>query len=501
MYSSRFSNIDQIIKLYSKQNPNKICLIYENIDVGYSEQLTYKEFDKYISKASNFLIAEKLKLKSKLMISLPNSLVHLIFLFACFRSGIIAVTVNPNLTDRELKYQFSKSKSDLIISIDDKSQITKNNILLNDISLNYLDDLLDRFDSTYPEIKLKGEDDASILFTSGTTNLPKGVISTQYSYLNKISNVTSHLEMNSEDRHYLTLPIFHTNGQYSLLAIMSVGGSALITSKFSTSNYFKLARKHKATLSTLFASTIRMLLMYKKSKLDKEHSIRLIMYAQSVSQLELDEWNSKFNINIIQIYGMSETTGMISANPLINNRNLSMGKVLPMYDYKILNNQKKSTKPYEIGELLVKGEKGISFMKGYIDDYEATNDVIKNNYLHTGDMVYKDDDDYIYFVDRKNDVIKRSGENISTVEIENVLINCKHVKNVSVVGIPDKIMDYTIVAFIIPNDTNIDINDIKEFCRINLIPYKIPEKFLVVDTFPTTSVGKIQKYKLIEEYL
>jgi long-chain acyl-CoA synthetase len=69
------------------------------------------------------------------------------------------------------------------------------------------------------------------------------------------------------------------------------------------------------------------------------------------------------------------------------------------------------------------------------------------------------------------------------------------------VGIPDKIMDYTIVAFIIPNDTNIDINDIKEFCRINLIPYKIPEKFLVVDTFPTTSVGKIQKYKLIEEYL
>ena len=96
-------------------------------------------------------------------------------------------------------------------------------------------------------------------------------------------------------------------------------------------------------------------------------------------------------------------------------------------------------------------------------------------------------------------MIKRSGENISTIEIENIIINHPDVRDVSVVGIPDKIMDYKIIAYIILNNTNIDLNNLKDFCKMNLVSYKVPEQFIIVDKFPTTPVGKIQKYKLKKE--
>ncbi|GIT12156.1 MAG: hypothetical protein CM1200mP33_3420 [Chloroflexota bacterium] len=102
--------------------------------------------------------------------------------------------------------------------------------------------------------------------------------------------------MNSDDRHYLTLPLFHTNGQYSLLAILYKGGSAVICSRFSASNYFKIAGKYKVTLSTLFASTIRMLLLSQIHKCEQNNNIRLIMFAQSVSKQELKQWQNRFKI-------------------------------------------------------------------------------------------------------------------------------------------------------------------------------------------------------------
>ena len=499
MYSSRFYNIDQIVKDYSKLKPLDIALIYENIDGNLCETLTYQELDGYISQASNYLLSHKLPIQSKVMLSIPNSLVFIIFLFACFRTGLVAVTVNPNLTERELHHQYDKSNSQILITTKDISKLKISIIKLKSIQLDDLSDFLEEYDTNYEGEITHPDFEATILFTSGTTNLPKGVISTNASYLTKIYSVANHLKMTETDRHFLTLPIFHTNGQYSLLAILSVGGSAVITSRFSKSQFMNLASKHSVTLSTLFASTIRMLLLSQKNHDEQNNSIRLIMFAQSVSEAELMLWKKRFNINLIQIYGMSETTGMISANPLNRSKNMSIGKILPMYKYKIINEDNKNCAPYENGELLIKGTKGKTLMKGYVNDRNSTAKTIINNYLHTGDVVYYDNDNFIYFVDRKNDVIKRSGENISTVEIENVLVNFPAIENVSVVGIPDKIMDFKIIAYIILNSENIDLNELKDFCKINLVSYKIPEKFIIVDKFPTTAVGKIQKYKLKEE--
>ncbi|MBU93585.1 MAG: hypothetical protein CL723_03225 [Chloroflexi bacterium] len=502
MNSSEIINLDSIIKLHAKENPSKTALIFVDIDKNIEETVTYSQLDILISKTCNYLNHNNYKKNDKLLINIPNSFPFVILLLACFRMGIVAVTTNPNLTTRELKYQFKQSGSKNIISI--KSDQSKNSLssfaTLDNNTLMDFTNLINKFNSQFTSDNVDLTDEATILFTSGTTNFPKGVISTHSNYINKIKSVSNVLRLNSNDRHYLTLPLFHTNGQYSLLAILFKGGSAVICSRFSASNYFKIAAKYKVTLSTLFASTIRMLLLSGINKYEENNNIRLIMFAQSVSEEELKQWQKRFKINLIQIYGMSETTGMISANPLINPRNMSMGKILDIYKYRISNEYGKNLNSFEAGELVLRGIQNETLMKGYINEHEATLKTIVNNELYTGDIVYKDNEEFIYFVDRKNDVIKRSGENISTIEIEHVILNHPKVKEVSVVGYPDKIMDYKIFAFIIPKNKEISTKEIKEFCKINLISYKVPEKIIFVDKFPLTAVGKIQKYKLKEKY-
>ena len=502
MNSSEIINLDSIIKLHANENPSKTALIFVDIDKNIEETVTYSQLDILISKTCNYLKHNNFKKYDKLLINIPNCLPFVILLLASFRMGIVAVTTNPNLTTRELEYQFKQSGSKNIISI--KSDQNKNKLssftTLDNNTLIDFTNLINKFNSQFSSENVNLTDEATILFTSGTTNLPKGVISTHSNYINKIKSVSNVLKLNSNDRHYLTLPLFHTNGQYSMLAVLYEGGSAVICSRFSASNYFKIASKYKVTLSTLFASTIRMLLLSEKYKYEDNNNIRLIMFAQSVSEEELKQWQKRFKINLIQIYGMSETTGMISANPIINPRNMSMGKILNIYKYRISNEYGKNSKSFEAGELVLLGIQNDTLMKGYINEDEATSKTIVNNELYTGDIVYKDNEEFIYFVDRKNDVIKRSGENISTIEIEHVILNHPKVKEVSVVGYPDKIMDYKIFAFIIPKNKEISTKEIKEFCKINLISYKVPEKIIFVDKFPLTAVGKIQKYKLKEKY-
>ena len=502
MNSSEIINLDSIIKLHAKENPSKTALIFVDIDKNIEEIVTYSQLDILISKTCNFLKHNNFQKYDKLLINIPNCLPFVILLLASFRMGIVAVTTNPNLTTRELEYQFKQSGSKNIISIksDQSKNFLSSFITLDNNTLKDFKNLINKFNSQFSSENVNLTDEATVLFTSGTTNLPKGVISTHSNYINKIKSVSNVLKLNSNDRHYLTLPLFHTNGQYSMLAVLYEGGSAVICSRFSASNYFKIASKYKVTLSTLFASTIRMLLLSEKYKYEENNNIRLIMFAQSVSEEELKQWQKRFKINLIQIYGMSETTGMISANPIINPRNMSMGKILNIYKYRISNEYGKNSKSFEAGELVLLGIQNETLMKGYINEDEATSKTIVNNELYTGDIVYKDNEEFIYFVDRKNDVIKRSGENISTIEIEHVILNHPKVKEVSVVGYPDKIMDYKIFAFIIPKNKEISIKEIKEFCKINLISYKVPEKIIFVDKFPLTAVGKIQKYKLKEKY-
>src|SRR5699024_343654 len=193
----------------------------------------------------------------------------------------------------------------------------------------------------------------------------------------------------------------------------------------------------------------------------------------------------------------TETVAPPLMNPLYGVKNNDgIGKPIISAKVKLINDSKEEVIEGETGQIIIKGEPGRTIMKGYFKNEEATNEMIREGWLYTGDKaVIKDN--YFYFVDRNKDMIKRSGENVSTIEVENVLAENEAIYEAAVIGVDDEIRDEAIKAFIILKDNKkVRKEDIFTYCRKRMAKFKVPDEIVFVEDFPRTSVGKIQKHKL-----
>jgi len=204
---------------------------------------------------------------------------------------------------------------------------------------------------------------------------------------------------------------------------------------------------------------------------------------------------------------MTETCSLPIMSPLVGERQLAaMGRPVVGYESRIVDEQGLECDTGEAGELIVRGTPGRSIMKGYLDDPESTAEALheepSGTWLYSGDTAYRDADDYVYFVDRAKELIKRSGENISSTEIESVLLSMPGVQDASVLGVPDPIRDESVVAVIVPRSPDeLSAEDVVRYCEDNLAPFKVPQEIRFVDELPRTSVGKVQKNIIREEIL
>src|SRR6266545_3754274 len=186
----------------------------------------------------------------------------------------------------------------------------------------------------------------------------------------------------------------------------------------------------------------------------------------------------------MQIWGMTETMSLPLLQPLdLPRKPLSMGMPVLGYECKVVDERGKEAPPGRVGELVVRGIPGVSLMKGYFKNDQATAETLRGGWLHSGDQAYMDEDGYFFFVDRKKDMIKRAGENVSASEVEETLKQHPAVFDAAVVAIPDPIRDQAIKAY-----------EIIAWCRARLSGFKVPEVVVFREEFPRTSVGKIQKH-------
>jgi crotonobetaine/carnitine-CoA ligase len=288
------------------------------------------------------------------------------------------------------------------------------------------------------------------------------------------------------------------------MSALVVGASIAVMPRFSASRYFIQALRHQATVGSLFAAPMRMILNQSAKKTDREHSMRLIVYAQNVTEAQLVEWHDRFRASLMQIYGMTETIGMPLMNPLDGPRkNMSMGMVTLPYSCKVVDEIGQEVPPGSVGQLLVRGEPGHSLMQEYFRNPEATDTTVKAGWLHTGDNVWMDEEGYFFFVDRAKDMIKRAGENVSTAEIEGVLNRHPAVFESAVIGVPDPMRDEAIKAVVIRKPgAQVTAEELIAFCAEHLARFKVPQfvSFRPLERgFPRTSVGKIQKHLLRKE--
>ena len=219
------------------------------------------------------------------------------------------------------------------------------------------------------------------------------------------------------------------------------------------------------------------------------------MYAIAIPEEKWIEFETRFDVKLCDLWGMTETLGATTLNPIdgVLKRNC-IGMARVENHIKVIDDEGKDVTPGTVGEIVVQGIPGRTLMKGYYNNPEATADTIRDGWLHTGDNAYMDEDGYFHFVDRKKDMIKRSGENVAATEVEYVISLHPKVKEVAVIGVPDPIRDEAIMAVVILNPGEACAEqEIIDWCAERLAKFKVPSFVKFKGDFPRTSIGKVQK--------
>ncbi len=502
-------SIPQLLKEMATLYPKKTFVVFED-QQEQTSSLTYEEFLDKVRRLARALQQYGIQKGDKVLLHLPNGIDFMISWFSVTSIGAVMVPTNVLSTAEEMAYLLEHSETKLVITEKEYvHKFTRFRDQLNGLFLarseedDYGVSLQNIIHETEPLTafpRLSSDDIASILYTSGTTSKPKGVLLTHANYIYVGEIMSKTLRMSPDDRVFIVLPMFHGNGQYYLaMPALTVGASIAIAERFSASRYFQQAKRLRATVGSLFAAPLKMILKKPYRSSDAEHSLRLIIFAQSITREQLREFEQRYRVSLRQLYGMTETVGTPLINPLDGYyNNISMGRPTIGYRVKLVDENGHEVKDGEAGQIIVNGIPGRTIMKGYFHNEEATSSTIKDGWLYTGDVARKDHNDgFFYFVDRQKDMIRRAGENVAAGEVEEVINQCEGVFESAVIGVPDEIRDEAIHAFVIAKDGyDLSEQEIIDVCKQKLAKFKVPEAIHFVDEFPRTSVGKIQKHEL-----
>ena len=490
----------------AQRHPNREFLVFEDA-MQHVTVFTWQQANEIINNVAFLLIERGVTNGTKVHMHLGNRPEFIFGWFACNRLGAVVVPTNTASSINELVYILNHSES--IVSITESTfaqqmkEVKALSSTLQEILLVDQEPLFHGVNRNtnvaMPLMNVHPSDDAAILYTSGTTARPKGVLVTHANYVYAGECVSKSMGLTPDDRFLTVLPLFHGNAQYyCTMSVLVTGATLLLMDRFSASRYVEQAVRHRATVASLFAAPMRMLLAQPHTLQATQHNVRLAIFAQNLSETQIQEWDERIAMPLMQIYGMTETIGPPLMNPLYERRDPhSIGRVVLGYTCRIVDDQENDVEPGETGQLLVGGIPGISLMRGYFKDEAATHATLKNGWLSTGDNVRCDEEGYVYFVDRLKDMIKRAGENIAASEVESVIKDYPGVFDAVVVGVPDSMRDEAIQAYVVLHEgSSVTSKDIINWCSTRLAKFKVPSAIEFVAELPRTSVGKIQKHLL-----
>lgn len=500
------------LRYQAEQHPTAPFLIFEDAQ-GHVNRFTYAEMEQRAGRMKHILRTYGVSKGETFHVHLSNCPEFFDCWFASAALGAIMVPTNPLSTADELGYILYHAECKLSITQPDllpalvKAQSSNDRFpILLARTEEAIDNtwLLSRLLASAPDtpddlLSIEPLDPVAILYTSGTTSRPKGVLVTNANYLHVGEVVAQHLRVRPDDRWLIVLPLFHGNAQYySTMSALVSSASIALVERFSASQWGSQAARHEATLGSLFAAPIRMILAKPPTALDGKNLLRATMFAQNITPEQVEAFERRFSCPLLQIYGMTETIAPATMNPLYGmRRNDSIGRPTHGTVVRVVTEERTDVPVGDVGELLVYGEPGRTLMTGYYKNAEETARAIQDGWLHTGDNVRVDENGYLYFVDRGKDMIKRAGENIAASEVERVVNLHPAVFESAAIGIPDAIRDEAIKVYIVLRDEmRVTEEDMLLWCSERLAKFKVPSILEFVEELPRTSVGKIQKHLL-----
>jgi carnitine-CoA ligase len=351
----------------------------------------------------------------------------------------------------------------------------------------------------WPPARPEPRQRAAVMFTSGTTSAPKGVVVSQANYAFAGDVMAAAAGLTASDRQLVVLPMFHANAQYySFAAAISVGASVALMNSFSASGFLAQAARHGVTHASLFAAPLRMILARGATPVAGVR-LRHCWYAQNITADQYNDVARLVGCRPRQLYGMTETIPAVLTNRAVDPVHDSMGFATLGCSVDLRRQGTDEPVPDgEVGEIVVGGEPGVTLFAEYLDDPATTSSAFVNGWLRTGDLAVRDDDGRFGFAGRRSDVLKVSGENVSVVEVEAVLAEHPSVLEAAVVGEPDEIRDEVPVGFVVqqPGRPPLVEAELLAWCEQRLSKAKRPRRVEIVVELPRTSVGKIRKFML-----
>jgi len=490
-------------------HPDNIAVVFEG------KRSTYKEFNERINRFANALVDLGCKKGDGLAVMAENCDKYLEVYFAAAKIGVRVTPINVRLGDDEIVFIANDSETTFFVvgegyeekvtQLKDRLGSIKTWITLNNPLAGFLDyeKLLEKSSAVEPDIDTYDvqEDDLAILmYTGGTTGLPKGVMMSHRSAIMSGMMAALSFGFTEDDSTCFVLPIFHVSW-WPILAIMCVGGKVCINRRPDLEKIFKLIEDEKCTHMNLVPTIYGWMVDYPNVGKYDLSSLRLLSYAGSPFPVEvLKKCIRKFGNKFAQGYGATETAGAAISELGVKYHHLegekskylaSAGKPAAHARVKIVDDDDKTVGPGEYGEICVTGK---HIMQGYWKNPALNAEVLKGGWYHTGDMGYMDEAGYIFMTDRKADMIISGGENVYPKEVEDIIYQHPSVRECTVVSAPDPKWGEVVQAVVVlhPGKEATE-QEIIEHCKKNLAGYKCPKAVAFWTDIPKTVVGKMIK--------
>jgi long-chain acyl-CoA synthetase len=503
---------------------------------------TNVEMNRMANRLGNALKSLGIKKGDRVGVQLLNCPQLIQAFFAAFKIGATLVPVNPSLRADELAYIYQDAGMKAIISSPDgidrvrearcQAPELKNVILVGDKIPDDVISYCKIVKQASDELAIEDTDNddvAVILYTAGTTGRPKGVMLTHYNWYTHVSGyyelvlldtrgvavrgtipepdtksgkkTKKEVEVFGVNRNrvsLITLPLFHGYGVFAVDLEFLTGGKLVLLRRWDTEEAMKSIEQFKVTEFRGVPTMYIQMLNYADAEKYDLSSLQTCICGSAPMPLEVARrWKERYGIDIWEGYGLSEATTVNCGN-VAGRRQPKYGSVGKCYQkcnsIKIFDQNDRELPPGELGEIVIKGP---GVMKGYWNKPEETAAVLRNGWLHTGDIGYVDEDDYIYLTERKKDLIIRGGENVYPKEVEDILHRHPQVLEAGVIGIPDPVYGEEVKAFVVLKTAGSACEaELIDFCKQHLPTYKRPKSIRLMDALPKSAVGKILRREL-----
>lgn len=488
--------------------PERSFLIFEDVCAGVRVERSYRQTDEQVNRYANALLELGYRSGDRIALYLPNSIEFIECFLAIAKIGAVIVPLDTKGTSFELAGLIDASGARAVICTRGCSLTLDEAVLASGVQVLLVgsdageeeSSLLALSRTCSPQLDYDPQLEAlsllEIMFTSGTTASPKGVMITHANAVFSGKYVNWELAMTSDDRYATSMVASHVNFQLSaFMPVITAGATLILLSRYSAHRFWKSVCQTRATLVQGMALIVMTMLAQPVDPEEQNHCVRQMHYFLMLSDEDKERFEKRFAVPLLNNYGSTETlVGVVTDPPVGERRWPSVGQVGPDYELKICDESGAEVAQGRNGEICIRGEMGISLMQGYWQRPDATDEAVIDGWYHTGDWGYVDPDGWLFFVDRRHDLIKRNGESVASGEIENLLRQIPQVSDAAVVGVRNPIRGQDIHAFLtLHPGKDLSPDSVLEFCRQRLSSFKVPNEVRIIDELPRGEYGKVNK--------